>query len=169
MNLCNQHTSNAITDPAAYAGRLRAIMANVSPASSRPTPPIPTYVSADCSAHMCLSEGTQSLQPPYDGPFRVILRTPKYYQLEMRGKVDTVSVDRLKLAHRDMQPPAGLMPPQPAPLAQPSPTPTATAAMPPSASSLPLKPQPEQPSVPPVFTRVGQQVRFPKHLQDYVY
>ncbi len=108
------------------------------------------------------------LQPPYDGPFRVISRNPKYYHLAMRGKVDTVSVDRLKPAHRDTQP---LLPhpiadaQQPPPLAR-SPSPPSTPAATTTSSPTPL-PKPPSASTQ-VSTRVGRRVRFPKHLQDYI-
>ncbi len=39
------------------------------------------------------------LQPPYDGPFRIIKRTDKHFTLDLNGRHDTVSIDRLKPAH----------------------------------------------------------------------
>ena len=38
------------------------------------------------------------LTRPYTGPFRVITRHEKYFEIDMNGKKDTVSVDRLKPA-----------------------------------------------------------------------
>ena len=43
----------------------------------------------------------KSLQPPYDGPFRVISRTDKHFIVDINGRQDTVSIDRLKVAHVD--------------------------------------------------------------------
>lgn len=40
------------------------------------------------------------LTPPYMGPFKVIERHSDYYLLEMRDKIDSVSIDRLKPAFR---------------------------------------------------------------------
>ena len=37
-----------------------------------------------------------SLQPPYNGPFKVIDHDDKYFTIEIHGKQDTVSIDRLK-------------------------------------------------------------------------
>ena len=39
-----------------------------------------------------------SLTRPYTGPFRVLKRSPKYFILDINGKHDRVSVDRLKVA-----------------------------------------------------------------------
>lgn len=41
----------------------------------------------------------KSLQPPYSGPYRVIERQDKYFKLDVKGKVISVSIDRLKPAH----------------------------------------------------------------------
>ena len=45
------------------------------------------------------------LQPPYDGPFLVVKRTDKHYTVDINGRKDTVSIDRLKPAHLDDNPP----------------------------------------------------------------
>ncbi|CAH8639523.1 unnamed protein product, partial [Dicrocoelium dendriticum] len=39
------------------------------------------------------------LQPPYEGPFEVIARTAKHHMINRNGKVDVLSVDRLKPAY----------------------------------------------------------------------
>ena len=41
------------------------------------------------------------LQPPYDGPFKVVHAGPKVFRLQMGSKEETVSVDRIKVAHLD--------------------------------------------------------------------
>ena len=50
-------------------------------------------------AHMYLFVVTPPLQPPYDGPFRIIKHTGKFFVLDLNGKRDAVAIDRLKVAY----------------------------------------------------------------------
>ena len=43
------------------------------------------------------------LQPPYTGPYRVIKKKDKYFILDINSKHETISVDRLKVAHTDSE------------------------------------------------------------------
>ena len=43
------------------------------------------------------------LQRPYEGPFKVIQPGPKTFQIDRGGKAETISVDRLKPAHLDLE------------------------------------------------------------------
>ena len=45
------------------------------------------------------------LQCPYEGPFRVIHPGDKSFQIDIGGKTETISIDRLKLAHTDFEQP----------------------------------------------------------------
>ncbi len=97
---------DTITDPSTYARQLRATMTSLSPIASRLLPSISTYLPTALGSctHVFIRRDSvkKPLQSPYDGPFRVVRRTPKYYQIEMYGRHDTVSVDRLKPAHVDV-------------------------------------------------------------------
>ena len=42
------------------------------------------------------------LQSPYDGPYPVLERTDKFFKLNIKGREDTVSIDRLKPAYLDI-------------------------------------------------------------------
>ena len=53
------------------------------------------------------------LQQPYEGPYRVMESGPKTFKLDMRGKTETITVDRLKLAHLDVDSPVQLAQPRP--------------------------------------------------------
>ena len=39
------------------------------------------------------------LEPPYDGPFKVLDKKDKFFTLLINGKPSTVSIDRLKVAY----------------------------------------------------------------------
>ena len=41
------------------------------------------------------------LQPPYEGPFRVLKRTEKYYVVDIAGRHDSIAIDRPKPAFLD--------------------------------------------------------------------
>ncbi len=64
------------------------------------------------------------LQQPYDGPYEVLKRNDKFYTVDIKGRHDTVSLDRLKPAHIDTTTdhPDSTMD-QPTPTSTPTPTP----------------------------------------------
>ena len=90
------------------------------------------------------------LQQPYDGPFRVLSRTDKYFVVDINGKQDTVSIDRLKSAHIDHS--NTTLPSTLSSNITPTITPPTT-TLPTVTSSTPI-----------TRTRSGCQVRFPTHL-----
>ncbi|KAK5922239.1 hypothetical protein CgunFtcFv8_019518 [Champsocephalus gunnari] len=61
-------------------------------------------------------------RPPYDGPFRVIRHGDKSLVVDVSGRPETVSVDRIKPAHMDVSRPLELaLPPRRATLPWPAP------------------------------------------------
>ncbi len=81
-------------------------MTSLSPIASCPLPSISTYLPTALGSctHVFIHRDSvkKPLQSPYDGPFCAVRQTPKCYQLEMYGRYDTVSVDRLIPAHVDV-------------------------------------------------------------------
>ena len=94
-------------DPQSYVGTLKNRMREL-----RPTPPRSiTQSAAPAAVSDALKNSSyvfirhdairKPLQPPYDGPYKVLDRSPKYFTIDVKGRRDTVSVDRLKVAHLD--------------------------------------------------------------------
>lgn len=88
-----------------YLQKLKSTMQKL-----RAVPPRPAhrtvYVPPDLfsSSHVFLRHDAmrKSLQSPYDGPYRVISRTKKHFTIDISGRNEIVSVDRLKPAHLDI-------------------------------------------------------------------
>ena len=95
---------DAVNDPLSHVDRLRSSMQQISAPCTRhhKTHVAKTHVPdalAICT-HVFIRHDAikRSLQPPYDGPFQVIKRTPKHYTVTFNGRHQTVSIDRLKPA-----------------------------------------------------------------------
>lgn len=41
----------------------------------------------------------KSLEPPYAGPYKVLKRKAKYFEVQVRGKSTNISLDRMKPAY----------------------------------------------------------------------
>jgi hypothetical protein len=107
-------------------------------------------------------DGTRRpLQPPYDGPFKIIKRHSKHFIIDKAGKRDTVLIDRLKPAFIDAadQSESTAEPPRSASSAIPLPGP----------SESPPNPASSAPSPKPRSTRSGRHVHFPKRFADVIY
>ena len=136
-------TTDQIPDPASYVSRLRQVMSELRPTAPRhPSeqhPFIPMAL-ANCSHVFIRQDGVRSpLHPPYSGPFPVLERHSKYYKVNINGRTDTVSLDRLKPAYLDNCPPA-------------------------STQSSSRQPTGAYDVLPPRTTRSGRQVRFPDYF-----
>ena len=93
------------------------------------------------------------LQPPYDGPFRVLKRMDKFFVLERKGKRDTVSIDRLKTAYLEDDITSNVK------------TPGELKEIPPATSTLPLTPPRTVPDG--TTTRSGRHVHWPARYAQY--
>ena len=96
------------TDPWSASQHLPSLREDVRrfapvPTSAHCTPPehVPTDL---CSAPFVFIRHDAHrgpLRPPYDGPFRVIEPGPKHFTVDVGGRPESISVDRLKPAHLD--------------------------------------------------------------------
>ena len=92
---------STVPDPSSFLSRLRQFSQSLRPIEPRPPPSSHVfYVPAaldDCT-HVYVRVGSvrQPLATPYDGPFRVIRRTDRVFELDVNGSPRTVSIDRLK-------------------------------------------------------------------------
>ena len=102
-------------DPTLYADRLASYMHQLRPVPPRLQSP-PSHVPPNLSTctHVFVRHDAirKPLDPPYDGPYRILHRHPKHFLLDIHGKQISVTLDRLKPAHLDSafvnRPPATL-------------------------------------------------------------
>eukprot|EP00795_Rhopilema_esculentum_P017777 gene17777-biopygen6616 len=91
-------------DPTNYSHRLEHAMQTIKPISPR-LQVRKSHISSDL--HTCthvyvrIDAVRQPLQPPYTGPYKVLARHDKHFALEIRGKRENISLDRLKVAYLD--------------------------------------------------------------------
>ncbi|GFS95923.1 retrovirus-related Pol polyprotein from transposon 412 [Nephila pilipes] len=66
-----------------------------------PTSRSPYHLREQGFGHMqsCLSVSTDSLKPPYEGPYKVVDCTEKVIRISRHGKEVSVNIDRLKPAY----------------------------------------------------------------------
>ena len=87
-----------------YAQRLAHHMREIRAVQTRSQHP-PVYLPRDlphCKYVFLRVDSPRSpLQPPYSGPYRVLARTDKCVSIELNGRRDTVSLDRVKPAFVD--------------------------------------------------------------------
>lgn len=99
-------TATSTDDPTTYVARLKANMSKLKPPSVRPQLQHKPHVSNTLSycTHVFVRHDRvrKPLQPPYDGPYKVIKRSDKHFTLQLQNRTDVVSIDRLKPAHIDI-------------------------------------------------------------------
>ena len=149
--------TTSLPDPSDFVSKLKSHFSSV-----RPTPPratqrhssLPHGLSTATHVFVRHDAIRKPLQPPYNGPFPVLSRTDKHFTVQLNGRTDTISIDRLKPAHRDVEHSTDTP-------AQSSSTPhTASPTTTPIAN---LNPTPSARS-----TRSGRRVHFPQYLSRYV-
>ena len=88
------------SDRSDYASHLSTFLRQIRPLPVR-TSMNPVYLPSDldtaAEVYLRRDAGRLPLQPPYDGPFPVVKRTPKCFTQRINGMDQTVSVDRVNL------------------------------------------------------------------------
>ncbi|BHF84632.1 hypothetical protein SprV_0902778300 [Sparganum proliferum] len=175
---------SAVEDPTNLLHRLRQFMRTLSPVPPRPSVS-ESYLEKDlatCShVYLRCDRVRRPLEPPYDGPFRVISRGTKNFRIQRGTREEVVNVDRLKAAVPDTPPdePCGPLPPAPPPRPSippsrilplpPCPPPT-TPTTPSSTNNTVTASHAHSTPVPPVYiTRSGRHVHFPDRLITHVF
>ena len=150
-----QSSPDAPPDWTAFVARVRDAMRDLRATPVHTQPQQNVHVSKYLSSctHVFIRHDAvrKPLQQPYDGPYRVLARADKYFKVDINGRQDTVSLDRLKPAHLASTDPHTR--PELLPV-------TPTLLHPPSPLSHSPTPQPR-----PVRTaRFGRRVHFPERL-----
>nr|VZI28875.1 unnamed protein product [Spirometra erinaceieuropaei] len=174
----------AVEDPTNLLHRLRQFLRTLSPVPPRPSVS-ESYLEKDlatCShVYLRCDRVRRPLEPPYDGPFRVISRGTKNFRIQRGTREEVVSVDRLKAAVPDTHPdePCGplhpALPPRPSiPPSRILPLPSCpqppTATTPSSTNNTVTASHTPSTPVPPVYiTRSGRHVHFPDRLVTHVF
>uniref|UniRef100_A0A5S6Q4E0 RNA-directed DNA polymerase n=2 Tax=Trichuris muris TaxID=70415 RepID=A0A5S6Q4E0_TRIMR len=88
-----------------FADSIRRTMASLRPVPPRELPARPYHIDSKLQSAgnvfvRCEVSGNQ-LQPRYRGPFKVLSKRAKYFLLDVNGKTQSVSIDRLKPAYVD--------------------------------------------------------------------
>nr|VZI24939.1 unnamed protein product [Spirometra erinaceieuropaei] len=90
--------------PGDYVERRRSAMRNLRATPPRASP-ANSFIPPDldkCDFVWVLHDAVRRpLQPPYDGPYKVLRRSDKDVVIDRNGKTDTVSIDRVKPAYID--------------------------------------------------------------------
>ena len=148
-----QASPDSVVDPTSYVNRLKKHMNKITVTPTR-VQQRSSYVdnSLAQASHVYIRHDAvrKPLQPVYDGPFQVLSRGKKSYKISKNGRIEFVSIDRLKTAYISTD--------SEIPEQQPS-------------SSTPQETQQTstQHTLPkPQTTSSGRHVRFPKRFHEFV-
>ena len=107
----HKYIVDAHTDLDNYSDKLRVSMSclRLCPPRDSPQNNIFQYKGIDTCSHVFLRRIAIAppLTAPYDGPYKVIVRSGRVMKIQIKGKVETVSLDRVKPAHLDNEPDIG--------------------------------------------------------------
>ena len=102
LALLGELVDNAEPPAAIFLERFRRLPTTALPTRplARPPPPKSPPAKLDTAGFVFVRRGAPSLplSPLYDGPCRVVARGPKVFTLEIGGRQDQFSVDRLNPA-----------------------------------------------------------------------
>lgn len=147
--------------PTDYVTKLKATMQHIPYTSPHHHSQRATFVNKalDTCTHVLVRRDAvkRPLQQPYDGPFKVVQRSGKFFTLDINGKTNTVSLDRLKPAYMERS----SSPSTPSVPQTPIVEHTSTAEL-----TTPPTPVVRQPPLP-RSTRSGRHVHWPAKLNDY--
>lgn len=148
-------TPKSVIDASTFVANLRQYMRAMRPTPATRHGTIGTFVFKDlmkCTHVFCRHDAVRTaLQPPYDGPFKVIKRGERNFTIEKDGKQTRINIERLKPAHLLSEDIDGTM-------TRPSNDENHEQNDQPNAQTSP-------PPVKPYVTRSGRRVRFPDRLQ----
>ena len=100
-----QYTINVNTDLEKYSDKLRVAMSRLRLCPPRDTQQTNIYKEIETCTHVFLQRIAIAppLPAPYDGPYKVVARSARVMKIPMKGKVETVSLDRVKPAHLECE------------------------------------------------------------------
>lgn len=94
---------NVMVDTTDFIGQLRRLIQKLTPQPTKWHSNQPFYVpkDLDTTTHVFLRQGQsrRPLEAPYTGPYKVLKRGKKTFDIEIKGKNVTVTIDRLKPAY----------------------------------------------------------------------
>ena len=100
----NTSLDSSVVDPSNFVVQLKDVLQKLR-AVSPCTQQRKTFIHDDLAtaSHVFKQHNAvrSSLQPPYDGPFKVLERRDKYFVIDIKGRKETVSLDRLKPAYME--------------------------------------------------------------------
>lgn len=144
-------TSSTTTTPSSeflrsLQGFMRAALPPPPAYHGTPRTRVPTNLASTGYVYVRRDGYRKPLTRPYSGPFKILATNDKFFTLDINGRQDTVSIDRLKVAH--------------GPQSEPIPAQTSPAA--PPATSPPTN---RAPTAPPSTSRSGRTLRTPSRYR----